>query len=173
LVNRRVGQEKCDVTSAIPSSSTCVVSFTQTNPQTGGPSAGGTSMPNPSAQPMNHFHSRTTIEGSAPTLGMSQQTRASMFGQGYTHTAPSFTIPNSDSTTCTSGYNGRAYPNPNSSYQAPYTTIAYTDPILLSGSSLGFVPNHAYQNMRRFNTYDQPETGGFGFETPPQFPIRP
>jgi hypothetical protein len=42
-------------------SSTYVVSFTQTNLHTSGPSTGGTSMPNPSAQPVNHFHRRTTI----------------------------------------------------------------------------------------------------------------
>jgi hypothetical protein len=36
---------------------------------------------------------------------------------------------------------------------------------------LGFLPNHAYQHMPCFNTYDQPETGGFGYETPPQFPF--
>jgi hypothetical protein len=59
-----------DATKVNPSSSTCAVSFTQTNPHTRGPSAGGTSMPNPSTRPMNHFHSRTTIKGSAPTFGM-------------------------------------------------------------------------------------------------------
>jgi hypothetical protein len=31
-----------------PSSSFCIVSFTQTNPQTSGTSTGGTTMPNPS-----------------------------------------------------------------------------------------------------------------------------
>jgi hypothetical protein len=41
--------KKLDTTSANPSSSTSAVSFTQTNPHTSGPSAGGTSMPNPSA----------------------------------------------------------------------------------------------------------------------------
>jgi hypothetical protein len=34
---------------------------------------------------VNHFHSRTTIEGSTPNLWMLQQTMTSMFGQGYTH----------------------------------------------------------------------------------------
>jgi hypothetical protein len=74
--------KKPDATKVNPSSSssTCVVSFTQTNPHTRGPSVGGTSMPNPSAQPVNHFHSRTTIKVLAPTFGMSQQTTASMFG---------------------------------------------------------------------------------------------
>jgi hypothetical protein len=73
-------RKKLDATSANPSSSTCAVDFTQTNPHTCGPSAGGTSMPNPSAQPMNHFHSRTTIEGLTPNLGMSQQATTSMYG---------------------------------------------------------------------------------------------
>jgi hypothetical protein len=85
--------KKLDATSANPSS-TCAVSFTQTNTHTSGPSAGSTSIPNPSAQPMNHFHSRTTIEGSTPNLGMPQQATDSMYGQGYTHTAPRFTMPN-------------------------------------------------------------------------------
>jgi hypothetical protein len=82
-------------------------------------------------------------------------------------------MPNPGLTTYTSGYNGRAYPNPNGSYQAPYTTVAYADPIALPGSSFGFLPNHAYQNIPRFNAYGQPEAGGFGYETPLQFPFRP
>jgi hypothetical protein len=98
--------EKLDTTSANSSSSTCTINFTQTNPHTSGPLAGGTTMPNPSVQPMNHLHSRTTIEGSAPNLGMPQQTTASMYGQGYTHTTPNFTIPNPSSTPYTSGFNG-------------------------------------------------------------------
>jgi hypothetical protein len=65
------------------------------------------------------------------------------------------------------------YPNPNDNYQAPYTTVAYTDPIPLHGSSLGFLPNHAYQSMPRSNAYDHLEAGGFGYETPPQFLFRP
>jgi hypothetical protein len=107
---------------------------------------------------MNHFHSRITIEGLAPNLGMPQHATASMYGQGYTHTAPSFTIPNPSLTPYTSGFNGRAYPNPNGNFQAPYTTIAYTDPIPLPSSSLGFLPNHAYQILLHFNAYGQPET---------------
>jgi hypothetical protein len=78
LIEERDGK-KLDATSANPSS-TCVVSFTQTNPHTSGPSASGTSMPNPSVQPVNLFHSRTTIEGPAPTFGLPQQTTVSMFG---------------------------------------------------------------------------------------------
>jgi hypothetical protein len=144
--------EKHDATSANPSS-TSVVNCTQTNPHTSDPLVGGTSMPIPSTQPMKHFHNQTTIEGSAPTLGMPQQTMTSMFGQGYTHTAPSFTIPNLDSAPYTFRYNGRAYHNSNSSYQALYTTVAYIGPIPLLGSSLSFLPNHTYQNMPRFNTY--------------------
>jgi hypothetical protein len=96
-----------------------------------------------------------------------------MYGQGYTHTTPSFTMPNTSSTPHTSRFNGRAYPNPSGNFQAPYTTIAYTDPIPLSGSSLDFLPNYAYQTPPCFNVYVQPEAGGFGYETPPQFPFKP
>jgi hypothetical protein len=145
------------------------VSFTQTNPHTSGPLVSGTSMPNPSAQPMNHFHSQTTIEGSTPNLRLPQQTTTSMYGQGYIHTAPSFTIPNPSSTPYTFGFNGRAYPSGN--FQASYTTVAYTNPISLPGSSLHFLPNHTYQILPCFNAYSQSETGGFGYETPPQFPF--
>jgi hypothetical protein len=51
---------------------------------------------------------------------------------------------NPDSTPYTSGYNGRAYPNPNDNYQAPYTTVAYIDPVPLPISSLRFLLNHTY-----------------------------
>jgi hypothetical protein len=50
-------RKKLDTTSTNPSSSTCTINFTQTNPHTSGPSTGGTSMLNLSAQLMNHFHS--------------------------------------------------------------------------------------------------------------------
>jgi hypothetical protein len=40
--------KKLDTASVNPLSSTCAISFTQTNPHTSGASAGGTSMPNPS-----------------------------------------------------------------------------------------------------------------------------
>jgi hypothetical protein len=156
-----------------PSSSTCAVNFAQTNPHTSGPSVSGTTMSNPSAQPTNHFHSQTDIKDSVPNLRMPQQTTANMYGQGYTHTASSFTIPNPSSTPYTSEFNGRAYPNPRSNFQAPYTTVAYTDPIPLLGSSLGFLPNHTYQTLPRFNAYGQPKAGGLGYETLPQFPFRP
>jgi hypothetical protein len=98
LIEERDGK-KLDATSANHFSSTCAVSFTQTNPHTSGPSMVSTSMPNPSAQLMNHFHGRTTIEGSAPNLGMPQQAMANMYGHGYTHTVPSLTMPNCDRTT--------------------------------------------------------------------------
>jgi hypothetical protein len=130
-------------------------------------------MPNPSAQPKNHFHSRTTIKGSVLNFGMPQQTMTSMYGHGYMHTAPSFTIPNPTSTPYTSRFNCRAYPNPSSNFQSPYTIIAYTDPIPLLGSSLGFLPNHAYQTPPRFNAYGQPKAGSLGYETPLQFSFRP
>jgi hypothetical protein len=48
--------KKSDATKINPSF-TYTVSFIQTNPHTSGPSEGDTSMPNPSAQPVNHFHS--------------------------------------------------------------------------------------------------------------------
>jgi hypothetical protein len=152
LIEERDGKKHSDA-NVNPSSSTYAINFAQTNPHTGGPSVGDTTMLNPSAQLMNHFHSRTTIEGSTPNLGMPQQTTTSMYGQGYMHTAPSFTIPNPSLTTYTFEFNGRAYPNPSSNFQAPYTTVAYIDPILLPSSSLGFLPNPAYQTPPRFNAY--------------------
>jgi hypothetical protein len=54
-----------------------------------------------------------------------------------------------------------------------YSTIAYTDPIPLPGSSAGFLPNHAYHNTMQYNTYRQLENDGFGYETPLLFPFRP
>jgi hypothetical protein len=82
-------------------------------------------------------------------------------------------MPNPSSTPYTSGFNGRAYPNPRSNFQALYTTVAYTDPIPLPSSSLGFLPNHTNQTPSWFSAYDQPKAGGFGYETPPQFTFRP
>jgi hypothetical protein len=73
----------------------------------------------------------------------------------------------------TLGGNGQAYVHSSNKYQAPYTTVAYTDPIPLPGSSLGFLPNHTYQNVSQFNAYGQSEASGFGYETPPQFLFRP
>jgi hypothetical protein len=49
-------EKKPDATKVNPSSSTCAVSFTQTNLHTSGPSVDDTSMPNPSAQSVNHIH---------------------------------------------------------------------------------------------------------------------
>jgi hypothetical protein len=63
---------KIDATSVNLFSSTYAVSFTQTNSHTSGPLVGGMSMPNPLAQLVNHLHSQTTIEGSAPTFKMPQ-----------------------------------------------------------------------------------------------------
>jgi hypothetical protein len=40
-----------------PSPSSYAVNFDQTNSQISGTLTGGTTMPNPSAQPMNYFHS--------------------------------------------------------------------------------------------------------------------
>jgi hypothetical protein len=62
------------------SSSSCAINFAQTNPQPIGTSARSTLKPNPSAQPMNHFYNRTTIDGLAPACGMLYRTMASMFG---------------------------------------------------------------------------------------------
>jgi hypothetical protein len=97
LIGERDGKKRSDA-NVNPSSSTCAINFSQTNPDTSGSSAGGTTLPNPSAQSMNHFHSRTTIEGSVTNLGMPQQTTTIMYGQGYMHTTPSFTKTNPSST---------------------------------------------------------------------------
>jgi hypothetical protein len=56
LIKERDGN-KLETITVNPSSSTCTISFTQTNPHISGALAGGTSMPNPAAQLMNHFHS--------------------------------------------------------------------------------------------------------------------
>jgi hypothetical protein len=96
-----------------------------------------------------------------------------MFGQGYTQTAPSFSLPNFTLAPYTPGGNDRAHMHASSSYQDLYITVAYTDPIPLPGSSLGFLPNHAYHIPPRLNAYGQLVADGFGYETPPQFPFRP
>jgi hypothetical protein len=49
------------------SSSSYAVNYDQTNPRPSGTLAGDTSQPNPSAQLMNHFYNRTTIDGSDPS----------------------------------------------------------------------------------------------------------
>jgi hypothetical protein len=79
LIEEQDGKKYSDA-NVNPSSSTCAVNFAQTNLHTSGPSTGGTTMSNPSAQSMNHFHSRNTIEGSASNLGMPQQTTVTMYG---------------------------------------------------------------------------------------------
>jgi hypothetical protein len=137
-----------------PSSSSSVVNFTQTNPHTSGTSAGATTTTNPSAQLVNHFHSQTTIEDSTPTFGMPQQTMASMFGQVYMQIALSFSMLNYTSAPYTPEGNDRAYVHSSRNFQAPNTIVAYTDPIPLPGSTLGFLPNHTYQNASQFNAYD-------------------
>jgi hypothetical protein len=134
-VDRGTGREKISDPNVNPYSSTCIINFAQTNLHTSSPSAGGNTMPNPYAQPLNHFHSRTTNEDSSPSLGMPQQAMDSMYGQGYTHTAPSFTMPNPSLTHHTSRFNGQAYPNPDDNFQAPYTTITYTDPVCQTATS--------------------------------------
>jgi hypothetical protein len=107
LIEERDGK-KLEATSINPSSSSCAISFAQTNPETSGTSVGGSTMPNPSAQPMNHFHSRSTIEGLGPTFGMLQQTMTNMFRQEYMQTTPSFSMPNFTSSPYTPRGNGRA-----------------------------------------------------------------
>jgi hypothetical protein len=82
-------------------------------------------------------------------------------------------MPNPGSASYTFGYNSRTYPNPNGSYQASYTIVAYIDPIPLPSSSPCFLRNHTYQNTPCFNDYSQPEAGDFGYETLSQFPFRP
>jgi hypothetical protein len=64
-----------------------------------------------------------------------------------------------------------AYPNPSGNFQAPYTSIAYTGPIPLLGSSLGFLPNHAYQTLPCFNAYGQSEASSFGYATTTTIPF--
>jgi hypothetical protein len=97
----------------------------------------------------------------------------SMLGKGYTQTAPSFSMPNFTSAPYTPRGNDWAYAHDSGNYQTSYTTVAYIDHIPLPGSSLGFLPNHAYQNTSRFNAYGQSEADNFGYDTPTQFPFRP
>jgi hypothetical protein len=63
------------------------------------------------------------------------------------HTAPSFAMPNPGSA---------PDPHTNFNYQVPYSIVAYTAPIPLLDSSVGFLLNQAYHNMTQYNTYDQP-----------------
>jgi hypothetical protein len=74
----------------------------------------------------------------------------SMFGKGYIHATPSFSMPNLGLASYTPGYNGRAYKNTNDNYQAPYTTIVYTDPIPIPDSSAEpwlHQPHHKQHNV--------------------------
>jgi hypothetical protein len=63
--------------------------------------------------------------------------------------------------------------NTNGTYQVLYSTVAYTDPIPLPGSSAGILPNHTYHNTPWYNAYNQLENDDFGYEIPPQFPFIP
>jgi hypothetical protein len=159
LIEERDRKKLAD--SDINPSSSCAINFAQTNLQISGTSVDSTTMPNPLAQLMNHFHNRTMIDGLTPTFWMPQQTTTSMLGQGYTHTAPSFFMPNFSSAPYTLGGNGRTYAITNGNYLIPPP-----------GSLAGFLLNHAYHNATWFNAYDQHENDDFGYETPLQFPFR-
>jgi hypothetical protein len=104
---------------------------------------------------------------------MPQQATISMFEQGYTNAAPSFSMPNFGLVSYTIGGNNRTYTNNNDNFQSLYTIVAYNDPIPLLGSSIGFFPNYAYNNATWFNTDSPSEYIGFGYETSPQFLFRP
>jgi hypothetical protein len=145
-----VGRKKLDDSNVNPSS--CAVNFTQTNLQTSATFVGDASMPNPSVQPMNHFHSRTIIDGSAPTFGTPQQTMACMFRLWYMHTTPSFSMPNPGPAPYTPRCNGRTYANNNDNFEVSYSTVAYTNTIPLPGSLAGFLLNSAYHNTMWYNT---------------------
>jgi hypothetical protein len=82
-------------------------------------------------------------------------------------------MPNSGLAPYTPACNGQTYANTNYNYQAPYITVAHTDPIPLSGSSAGFLPNYANNNTMWYNTYGMPKHDDFGYETSPQFPFKP
>jgi hypothetical protein len=90
---------------------------------------------------------------------------ARMFGQGYMHTTPSFTMPNPSLAPYNPEGNDRTYANTNDNYQASYSTVAYTDPIPLPGSLVGFLLNHAYHSATWYNAYDESKNSCFGYET--------
>jgi hypothetical protein len=79
LIEEQDGKKLAD-SNVNPSSSSCALNFARTNSQTSDTSVGGATMTNPSTQLMNHFHSQTTIESSAPTFGVPHQTTSSRFG---------------------------------------------------------------------------------------------
>jgi hypothetical protein len=74
-------RKKLDNLNVNPSSS-CAINFAPTNPQTSGTLVGGTTMPNPSAQPINHFHSQTTIGVWLLLLGCRNKLRPVCSGKG-------------------------------------------------------------------------------------------
>jgi hypothetical protein len=82
-------------------------------------------------------------------------------------------MPNYSLAPYTPGGNGRIYANTDGNYQASCSTVTYTNPIQVPDSSAGFLSNHAYRNMVRYNGYGQLKADGFGYETPLQFPFRP
>jgi hypothetical protein len=57
LIEERDGKKFIDPNVLAGASSSCAINFAQTNPQSSGTSAGGTSQSNLSAQLMNHFYS--------------------------------------------------------------------------------------------------------------------
>jgi hypothetical protein len=172
LIEERDGK-KLDASSANPSSSTCAVSFTQTNPYITDPSRGwyiNAKPLCPASEPLsqpNHHRGFNSYSWDA-TSNYNQH----IWARVYTHRTWLYYTKPPGLAPYTSRYNSLPNPNPNSSYQASYTTVAYTDPIPFPGSLLDFLPNHAYQNTSCFNAYGQSKACGFGFETPPQFPFR-
>jgi hypothetical protein len=71
LIEKRDGKKLVD-SNVNPSSFSYAINFAQTNSQTSDTSAGDTTMPNTLAQPINHFHNKTIIDGSTPTFWMPQ-----------------------------------------------------------------------------------------------------
>jgi hypothetical protein len=70
FIEVRDGEKLVDPNVHASSSSSCAINFAQTNPQPSGTSAGDSSQPNPSAQSINHFYSRTIVDGLAQAYGM-------------------------------------------------------------------------------------------------------
>jgi hypothetical protein len=113
---------------------------------------------------MNHFYSRTTIDGSAPGYVIPCRLRPTCLGRD-THVTPSFSMPNPSSASYTVGYNGRTYANTNGNYQASYTTVAYTDPIPLPYGSVARWSNYTNNNTIWYTTYDPPDHDGYCYGT--------
>jgi hypothetical protein len=95
-----------------------------------------------------------------------------MFGQGYIPATLSYSMPNSSLTPYTPGCNDRAYTNTNGNYQATYTTVGYTDHIPLPGGSNIRCLTCTNNNTMCYATYNPPDHGGYGYETPPKFHFR-